>query len=110
MKQSVKRWRRSVTVFAAVCAFMPAPLHAAVPHLVRYQGQAVDNLGVPLQGPYTLTFRLYDADAGGNIVWQEQQANVPINKGHFSVLRRASDGAQYGCPTAYGRGSSMPGP
>ena len=86
MKQSVSRWRRYVTVFAVVCALMPRPLDAAVPHLVRYQGQAVDNLSVPLQGPYNLTFRLYDADAGGTIVWQEQQANIPINKGHFSVL------------------------
>ena len=86
MKQSVSRWRRCVMVFAVAYALMPAPLNAAVPHLVRYQGQAVDNLGVPLQGPYNLTFRLYDADAGGTIVWQEQQANIPINKGHFSVL------------------------
>lgn len=61
-------------------------VQAAVSHLVRYQGQAVDSQGVPLQGPYALTFRLYDADAGGTVVWQEVQANVPINKGHFSVL------------------------
>ena len=86
MKQFVKRWRRYVTVFAVVCTFMPRPLDAAVPHLVRYQGQAVDNQGIPLQGPYNLTFRLYDADTGGTVVWQDQQANVPINKGHFSVL------------------------
>ena len=65
---------------------MGGTVQAAVPHLVRYQGQAVDNKGVPLQGPYTLTFRLYDADTAGTVVWQEQQANVPINKGHFSVL------------------------
>ena len=56
MKLFVKRWRQHIAMFAVVCAFMPAPLHAAVPHLVRYQGQAVDNQGVPLQGPYNLTF------------------------------------------------------
>lgn len=67
-------------------ALMGSTVQAAVPHLVRYQGQAVDSQGVPLQGPYTLTFRLYDADTAGTIVWQEQQANVPLNKGHFSVL------------------------
>jgi len=65
---------------------MGSTVQAAVPHLVRYQGQAVDSQGVPLQGPYTLTFRLYDADTAGTIVWQESQANVPLNKGHFSVL------------------------
>ena len=30
---------------------------AQVPKLIRYQGQAVDSAGVPLEGPYTLTFR-----------------------------------------------------
>lgn len=78
--------RPAVPGFLLALALMGSTVHAAVPHLVRYQGQAVDSAGVPLQGPYTLTFRLYDADTAGTIVWQEQQANVPINKGHFSVL------------------------
>lgn len=59
---------------------------AQVPHLIRYQGQAVDSKGVPLEGPYTLTFRLYDAETGGTKLWEETQANVPITKGHFSIL------------------------
>ena len=60
---------------------------AQVPHLIRYQGQAVDTNGVPLEGPYTLTFRLYDAETAGTVVWQEPpQPNVPITKGYFSVL------------------------
>ena len=61
-------------------------VHAAVPHLVRYQGQAVDANGIPLQGPYMMTFRLYDAEAGGQVIWQETQADVPVNQGRFSVL------------------------
>ena len=59
---------------------------AQVPRLIRYQGQAVDSAGVPLEGPYTLTFRLYDAAAGGTKVWEEQQTNVSLQGGHFSVL------------------------
>ena len=78
--------RRASRGLLLALALMGGTVQAAVPHLVRYQGQAVDSQGVPLQGPYTLTFRLYDADTAGTIVWQEQQANVPINKGHFSVL------------------------
>ncbi len=73
-------------VLLAVCCVLSASVEAAVPHLVCYQGQAVDAQGVPLQGPYTLTFRLYDAETGGTIVWQEVQPDVPLNKGHFSVL------------------------
>jgi len=85
MGRQLKLWP-AIQGFLLALALMGSTVQAAVPHLVRYQGQAVDNAGVPLQGPYTLTFRLYDADTVGNIVWQEQQANVPLNKGHFSVL------------------------
>jgi hypothetical protein len=60
---------------------------AEVTHLVRYQGQAVDSQGVPLEGTqFTLTFRLYDAATGGTVVWTEIQSPVPITGGHFSVL------------------------
>lgn len=59
---------------------------AQVPHLIRYQGQAVDSKEIPLEGPYTLTFRLYDAQTAGTVVWQEIQPNVPITKGQFSIL------------------------
>jgi len=61
-------------------------VQAAIPHLVRYQGQAVDEQGVPLEGPYALTFRLYDAETGGTKVWEEVQADVVLTGGHFSVL------------------------
>ena len=59
---------------------------AAVPHLIRYQGQAVDRNQVPLEGPYTLTFRLYDAATAGAKLWEEVQPNVPVTGGVFSVL------------------------
>jgi hypothetical protein len=61
-------------------------VQAQVPSLIRYQGQAVDSQGVPLEGPYTLTFRLYDAEMAGTKLWEEAQPNVPLSKGHFSVL------------------------
>lgn len=82
------RWYRKVgCVLSAYCLVLSATaVSAEVPHLIRYQGQAVDTNGVPLEGPYTLTFRLYDAETVGNKVWEEIQPNVPLSKGHFSVL------------------------
>lgn len=59
---------------------------AAVPHLIRYQGTAVDTQGTPLEGPYTLTFRLYPAETGGTALWTETQPSVPLTKGQFSIL------------------------
>lgn len=73
-------------VLSVWCLALGAPVFAEVPHLIRYQGQAVDSNGVPLEGPYTLTFRLYDAETAGTAVWQEVQSNVALAGGHFSVL------------------------
>ena len=86
--------RRTLVRFALWCgvvlishwSLVTSHCFAAVPHLIRYQGQAVDSQGVPLEGPYLLTFRLYDAQTGGKKVWEEAQANVPLADGHFSVL------------------------
>ncbi|OGX37531.1 MAG: hypothetical protein A3C53_04960 [Omnitrophica WOR_2 bacterium RIFCSPHIGHO2_02_FULL_68_15] len=72
-----------------------------MPHLIRYQGQAVDINGVPLEGPYTLTFRLYDAETAGTVKWQEAQLNVTLAGGHFSVLLgqvQSLDGVDWGQP------------
>jgi hypothetical protein len=63
-----------------------SPTFAQVPHLLRYQGQAVDSQGIPLDGSYTLILRLYDASTGGNKVWEDTQSNVLITNGYFSVL------------------------
>ncbi len=69
-----------------ISLFLPNAAEAQVPHLIRYQGQAVDSKGVPLEGPYMLIFRLYDAETGGTKLWEETQANVPLKNGYFSVL------------------------
>ena len=78
---------RAMLFLLASCVLLSASsVVAEVPHLIRYQGQAVDSNGVPLEGPYTLTFRLYDAETGGVKAWEEQQQNVSLTGGHFSVL------------------------
>lgn len=74
-----------VAAILVVLAAHPSA-RAEVPSLIRYQGQAVDTNGVPLEGPYTLKFRLYNAETAGTVVWEETQTNVPISKGHFSIL------------------------
>lgn len=60
--------------------------YAQVPALIRYQGQAVDEQGVPLEGPYDVTFRIYDAATGGTVEWEERHEDVALRGGHFSVL------------------------
>ncbi len=60
--------------------------YAAVPHLINYQGKLTDSGGAPLNGSYNLTFRLYDAETAGNLLWEETHSGIVIQKGIFSVL------------------------
>lgn len=59
---------------------------ADVPDLIRYQGQLTDAQGAPLDGPYDLIFRLYDAATGGAVLWTEPHEDVVMTGGQFSVL------------------------
>ncbi|MFC1631258.1 hypothetical protein ACFL2I_01775 [Candidatus Omnitrophota bacterium] len=65
---------------------MAAYLSAAVPHLIRFQGKVTDREGAPLNGSYNITFRIYDADTGGALEWDETQTSIPVNNGIFTVL------------------------
>ena len=56
------------------------------PHLINYQGYLADDSGQPLEETVALTFAIYAAEVGGRPFWQETQANVPVNGGHFNVM------------------------
>lgn len=72
-------------VWTVVCGLWTSS-YAAVPHLINYQGRLTDSSGTPLNGSYNLTFRIYDAETAGNLLWEETNAGVVIQKGIFSVL------------------------
>mgnify|MGYP001579040705 CR=1 FL=1 len=64
----------------------PSLVYAAVPRLLNYQGRLTDQAGKPLEGAYAITFRLYDAEAAGNLLWEETHQGAVIQKGVFNVL------------------------
>lgn len=72
-------------VFALHITLHTLNSYAAVPHLINYQGRLTDTAGVPLNGTYTLTFRIYDAETAGSLFWQGTYS-VSIQKGIFAVL------------------------
>ncbi|MDD4877276.1 MAG: hypothetical protein PHQ86_09190 [Dehalococcoidales bacterium] len=59
--------------------------HAAIPHLMNFQGKTTDKTGAPLNGSYNLTFRIYNTETSGTSKWSETQANIPISNGIFQV-------------------------
>jgi len=78
--------RSLMTLWISFVALL-APVHAQaqVPHVIRYQGTATDGAGVPLEGPYTVTCRLYDAATAGIKLWEEVTPNVTMTSGRFSL-------------------------
>ena len=60
--------------------------HADIPHLINYQGKLTDTAGKPVRdGTYSVTFRIYDAESAGNLLWEETQS-VSVSKGIFSIM------------------------
>jgi len=59
-----------------------AVVQAAVPGQVSYQGMLTDDVGMPLEGTYSVHFYLYDAV--GTLVWDEQQS-VVVTDGIYNV-------------------------
>ena len=72
-----------VFVVAWVCLATAA---VAVPWLVNYQGVLVDQTtGQGVTDTVTITFRLYDAEMDGTLLWEEAQA-VQVDNGSFQVI------------------------
>lgn len=75
-----------VMLFLLVLHYSLSAVYAEVPHLLNYQGRLTDATGKPLaDGAQAITFRIYDAEAAGNLLWEETQS-VTIQKGIFNVL------------------------
>lgn len=63
-----------------------AAVSFAVPLFMNYQAKLTDTLGVPLNGSYDITFRIYDVAGGpGSALWSETHYGVEVVDGFFSV-------------------------
>ncbi len=82
----MKKRYSAIFVALAVILFATTFVHAAVPHLIRFQGKVTDKAGAPLNGSYNITFRVYDAVTGGTLKWSETQSAIPVNNGIFTAL------------------------
>ena len=79
------RYLTRMIIFAIL--FLPITYtYAAVPHLINYQGRLTNKTGLPLQGTYTMTFKVYDAQTAGTLLGAEVFSNLVIDKGMVNVL------------------------
>ncbi|MDD2237063.1 MAG: hypothetical protein PHP44_08395 [Kiritimatiellae bacterium] len=60
---------------------------ATVPLMFNYQGQLRRANGQPVEaGIYTVSFRIYDAAAGGHLIWGRSQVVQADAEGYFNAL------------------------
>ncbi|MFH2124144.1 MAG: phage tail protein [Pseudomonadota bacterium] len=61
---------------------------ASIPPLINYQGTLTDAAGQPIaNGTKKLTFNIYDAASGGNLIWGPQVFDpVPVINGMFNII------------------------
>ena len=80
--------KKSLLKLAALAAcLLPAVqgvLQAGAPLKINFQGR-LDESGQPAAGSKTFVFKLYDAAAGGNLVWTSQSQVLALTQGVFSA-------------------------
>jgi hypothetical protein len=82
-----RSWRSAIcaAVFGALTACASLVL-AQVPQTLHYQGYLTSSAGQPVSGAAQITFRLYDAASGGNLLWQETHASVNVADGNYQAI------------------------
>ncbi len=74
-----------ISVFV-LCALVSVICEADIPHLINYQGKLTDKDNKPvIDGTYPVTFRIYDSETAGSLLWEETQS-ITVQKGVFSAL------------------------
>jgi hypothetical protein len=64
---------------------LTAITYAAIPRVINYQGRITDKDDNPLTGNFLVTFRFYDAETLGQLIWEEGHI-LTVKNGMFSVL------------------------
>lgn len=86
MKLITKLLVMTFLLFTMVYA-LPTISHAAVPHLINYQGKLLDSFGKPVTGTTKkVTFSIYNVSAGGTALWSETYPALSVNQGVFSCM------------------------
>jgi hypothetical protein len=64
----------------------PQAATSAINATINYQGRLADTGGVPIDGNVAMSFAIFDAPSGGNLLWgPETHASVPAADGLFNV-------------------------
>ena len=75
-----------LSLFVAVSMLLPFGASAQIPRILSMQGVLTDANNQPLpDGMYNITFRIYDSQSGGNLLFEEYFA-IPVTRGNYLAL------------------------
>ena len=57
-----------------------------IPHLIRFQARLTDKNNTSLNGYYNVTFRIYDAEIEGSLLWEKLYDNLEVTNGTVNAL------------------------
>jgi subtilisin-like proprotein convertase family protein len=57
-----------------------------VPQLINYQAKITDSGGNPVNGTYSVAFKIYGVASGGTALWTETHPSISITNGNLYVL------------------------
>ncbi|MFO0616685.1 MAG: collagen-like protein [Polyangiaceae bacterium] len=76
-------------IASALLAFACPATAIAAPHQLTHQGRLFDAAGAPVDGPLSVTFAIYDAQASATPLWTETHM-VTFDDGYYSVALGAT--------------------
>ncbi len=88
MNRKTIKTKRSIIPLAMLSLILLCPgiAPAAGPGTISYQGTLVDSQNTPPPNSgYPMHFALYDAMAGGELLWEETTSTVAVTNGAFAV-------------------------
>lgn len=78
------RWLRLCAAVWFVAAVGIGVVSADIPNLISYQGRLVDDTGQPLDGPQTVTFKIYSSPLAGLPLWSSGPQIIEVEEGLFT--------------------------
>ncbi len=73
------------TIIVAV-ATMISVVVAGAPGIISFQGKLTDSDGNPVISAVDVTFRIWDAESGGTLIWEDTYPVTPDQEGLFTIL------------------------
>lgn len=77
--------RMMLPFMVVACLALATSALAVGPQVINYQGTLTDSQGNPLNGTYTLVFKIYAGASGGSALWTQSTASVVVTDGLFNV-------------------------